>query len=175
MAFNFNVLKAHKEVKALTEQVTALTADNKSLLEVIEAYKQKEAAFSLGSQDYAAEKEILIKTHSEAMAEVKTNLDTTIAKLTSDNTANIDKITKEYTDKVNALEVQLVEVKCSVNRQAANLVNALGIAPDSIRVQVTPTDNEIFEQFNKMQNGPERTAFYNANKNLILKATGLIK
>lgn len=86
----------------------------------------------------------------------------------------IEATQKEYQAKIDALEVQLASTKNGVNKEAAQVLASLGVEPEVIPVSAMDTKGNVMDEFNKLK-GPEQTAFYLANKEVILKASGLIK
>lgn len=81
----------------------------------------------------------------------------------------------EYEAKEAQLNKNLEETKASVNSEASNIVAALGVEPDAIKVEpkaLSPSD--ILSTF-KSLNGKEQQAFYQENKATIIKALDLDK
>lgn len=110
MAFNFNVLKALSANTKLVEENKSLLADNQRLLEEIQAYKQKEAAYTLGAQDWASEKEALIKGHEEAMAT----------------------LVETHNQAIKDLDKKVADASTSAGNKVAQAVAAIGIDPETI-------------------------------------------
>lgn len=148
----FNILKANEEVKNLTAQVEQLTADNKNLLDAVETYKQKEAAFGLGSQEWASEKETLIKSNEEALKVQKDEYEKTIAKL------------QEDINKANA----------SASEKAKNIVASIGVEPETVKVCTKPNDKEIIGIW-KTLSGQDQMKYYQEHRDTILKELGMNK
>lgn len=113
----FNILRANEEVKNLTEQVSDLTKLNEQLTKEVELLKQREAAYTIGVQDWASEKENLIKGNEQAISELKA------------------KYEKEIEDLKNTVK----EEQASVSAKAASLVASIGLEPDTVKV----SPNEI--------------------------------
>lgn len=107
----FNVLKANTLCKELSTKLEDADAQIKQLTESVESYKQKEAAFSLGSQDWMTEKENLISGHAEAIKALQDNL---------------EKSVKEANNKT-------VEAETKTAAKAAELVASLGVEPETVK------------------------------------------
>ena len=75
--------------------------------------KQQSAAFALGSQDWASEKEELVKAHEEALKALE----------------------EKYKQDTSELAEVIEETKTSVNEQAAQIVAGIGIEADKIKVE----------------------------------------
>jgi septal ring factor EnvC (AmiA/AmiB activator) len=87
--------------------------------------------------------------------------------------ATIEATRKEYQTKLDALEIQLTEVKTSVNQEAAQVLASIGVEPEVIPASKMDTKGSVLEQFNKLT-GKEKSAFYQANREEILKSLSLI-
>lgn len=86
----------------------------------------------------------------------------------------IEATRKEYQAKLDALTVQLEEAKASAAKQAAQVLSSIGVEPETVKVEVVPTQGDIVAQFHSLT-GKERSAFYQQHKETILKALGLNK
>lgn len=108
----FNVLKANTEINNLNAQVTDLVAHNEQLKKEVEDLKQREATYSLGSQDWATEKENLIKGHEEALQALE------------------EKHNKEINDFKNTVK----EEHTSAVQKASEIVASLGVEPETVKL-----------------------------------------
>lgn len=146
----FNILQANKQVSELTVQVSDLTAQVDQLTKENATLKEQAAVFSLGSQDWAAEKETLIKSHEEA----------------------IKALEEKYNKDTGELAEVIQETKTEVAQQAAQIVASIGIEPETIKTSAVPSDGDILSKFAALT-GAEKQAFYQENRDVIIKALGL--
>lgn len=114
----FNIIKANSKIAELENQlveiqkeISGLLADNTNLLETVESFKQKEAAFSLGSQEWSVEKDTLIKSHSDAIEALKA----------------------DYDKKIKDLESTVQEKSGEANKIAASIISSIGVSPETVK------------------------------------------
>lgn len=177
---SLNIFKTQKQVEALTAEVKELKADNDRLVKAAEDFKQKEAVFSLGSQDYLAEKEKMVAEHkaeiakfNEEMEQRRKEYEATLAETNSKYAQDMEALKKEYAAQLEAKDAEIVAAKNSANKVAAEKLAAIGIPEETIKPTATSkSDGEILKAFENL-NGPEKAKFYNENKEAILRATGL--
>ncbi len=148
----FNIIKANKEIKDLQEQINQLESDNNKLLESVKTHEQREATYALGSQDWASEKEKLVSEHEESIKKMK----------------------EDYESQLKNLSEKLEKADKTAAEKAAQIVSAIGIEPETIKISSVPSNEDIYKTFTKLQ-GPERQKFYQEHRELILKYTGLLK
>lgn len=106
-----NILKANEEITTLTAKNDELTQYNEQLKTENETLKQNAATFSLGAQDWAAEKENLVKGHEQALAEMQTT----------------------YAKQITDLETKAKDAKETAGKQAADIVASLGVEPEAVK------------------------------------------
>ena len=113
----FDIIKANKEVTELSTKVEGLVTENKQLQEAVANYKQKEAAYTLGVQEWATEKQALIEGHANA---VKT-------------------LTEKFEEEKKNLELKAKQESEKAGEKASAIVASLGVEPDAVKI-VAKTD-----------------------------------
>lgn len=107
-----NIFTANKQVDTLEAQVADLTKQLEQLTKEAATVKEREAALVLATQDWAAEKELLIKGHEDAIkALMETN---------TKQTQDLEKTAKEA-DKTSGAK-------------AAEIVASLGVEPEAVKL-----------------------------------------
>jgi len=165
-----NIFKSAKQIEQLTKDNESLVARLTESERLVNSYKNDNQSLVTMQAEFDAKSAELIKAH-----------EATISKLTEEFTAKqkahdiaVEEIRKEYHAKLDANEVKLVETKQSANTVAAQVLSNLGVPAEEVPTVPMNTKGSVLEQFNKLQ-GQEKSAFYQANKDEICKALGLIK
>lgn len=106
-----NVLKANARITELTATNDEQAALIEQLKSENETLKQNAAAFTMGSQDWASEKEALVKGHEEALATLQA----------------------EHAKALVKFETTVKETTDSAATKAAEIVASIGLEPETVK------------------------------------------
>ena len=128
-----NIVKANSRITELETQNEDLKKLNEDLTKDVESLKQREATYSLATQDWATEKEALIEGHEEA----------------------IKALTEKHQQELENLRLTVKSEQASASVKAAEIVASLGVEPEAVKVKESELQPKTVSRFKVVSHLPK--------------------